>query len=148
MKLKTRINWDKFAKCFGLVLILLIIFTNNPVHSEWVLQDHALYTGYTSETVTMYWDACPDALSYEVRVKSFERDEYVITGSTGNTSITFSLPRTGHYIPEIRAVYGVDDYSDWAVTTNPTYATVGGQAKGWWIYGSVEPIDSGGIVIN
>ena len=100
---------------------------------------------YTSKTLTVAWDEAQNATGYDYRFFHVEQQQYTMTGSTANTTITVQLPKSGHYIVEVRAKNDTEQ-SQWVLSTDVTYATVDGQARAWWIYGHVEP--AGPIEIN
>lgn len=116
---------------------------------NWEKKQITEYYGTTANTLTCNWTAVTDAEGYEVRLYHMERDveNVLASGKTTNTTLTFQLPRTGHYIVKIRPCR--DDYTDcaeWSESIDPTTSDVDGESAGWAVYGYVE--SPGGIVIE
>lgn len=122
--------------------------------------DGAEYTATTAETIQAAWSAsvltengeskpCPDC-EYELRVYHVERKTYTDAGKTTALSRTFTLPKTGHYVIEVRGCRGKDAFrecSDWATSINlEDQPQVNGVTKRWRIYG--RPASSGAITIE
>jgi len=111
-----------------------------------VTEDYTIYWVTTVETVTVSWDVSEGASRYEVVVRWFRGDKILqvyAVGDTADTQLSFTLPRAGAFVAAVRA-YGPDPenpgenlYSGWALSTDPTYALVNGQAKAWIIIGAV-----------
>ena len=107
------------------------------------------YYGTSDNYLTLSWEAGDGAESYEIRARNVERDVYVFLGKTENLSLKFLIPKTGHYIIELRSVKNCSGellYSDWIVSTDPTHFIVNGENKGWWIYGYPAPV--GELIIH
>lgn len=115
--------------------------------------DGAEYTATTAETIQAAWSAsvltengeskpCPDC-EYELRVYHVERKTYTDAGKTTALSRTFTLPKTGHYVCEVRGCRGTGDArecSEWATSINEAnQPQVNGVAKKWRIYGRPAP---------
>lgn len=105
----------------------------------WSGLDYYTYYGTTDQTITFAWDPPTTggaATSYDWRVLHVERNTYILQGNSTVREVTIQLPRTGHYIIEIRAKNSAGT-SQWIKSTDSSYSTVGGQPKAWWIYGHV-----------
>jgi len=107
--------------------------------------DYITYFGTTDKTITMAWDAAENAVKYDIRLYHVEQHVYLKYGYVEGLQVSLKLPKTGHYIPEIRSVGTTDDQvSEWV--TSLTAGTVNGELKPWWLYGYVAP--PGPIIIN
>ena len=104
-------------------------------------KDYITFFGTTDQTVTVAWDEVPTATLYELQLHHQEQQVYISIGSTTETTFTFSLPRSGHYIAMVRAVNSEGE-SIWSKSTDPDVAA----PKPWWIYGYIAP--PGGIIIE
>lgn len=135
----------KFATTLFIMFVLLL-FTSNLyalIADGFEEKDFILYYGTTADTVTIGWDhgngfnATTD--TYELTIHNPERDinVVVITGIIITTH-TMQLPKTGHWIVKLRTKRVVTDadpaYSIWAESTNPEFAKVNGEPRGWWIF--------------
>jgi|WetSurMetagenome_2_1015567.scaffolds.fasta_scaffold519107_2 hypothetical protein len=118
--------------------------------------DGAEYTATTAETITAAWIAstigsvaCTDC-EYELRLYHVERKTYVDGGKTVSLTKAFTLPKTGHYVVEVRGCQGIGTSrlcSDWATSMNDTNSPmVDGTLKKWRVYG--RPASSGAITIS
>lgn len=122
--------------------------------------DGAEYTATTAETIQAAWTAsvltengvskaCQDC-EYELRIYHVERKTYTDAGKTKALKQTFKLPKTGHYVIEVRGCRGKDAFrecSDWATSINlEDQPQVNGVTKRWRIYG--RPASSGAITIE
>lgn len=147
-----------------LLLALGVAFAVSPARAITLDFDGAEYTATTAENIKVAWDAsrgtingvdqvCTDC-EYEVRVYHVERKSHVDMGKTKELLHGVKLPRTGHYVFEVRACRnepaGSDPAricSDWASSINKENSPkVGDQAKKWRVYG--RPAPTGGIVIE
>ena len=112
--------------------------------------DYVTYFLTTDKSVIVSWDEQAAAQYYEVRLYHVEREDEVSAGSgrTKKNSITFQLPRSGHFIAKIRACN--DDLdppcSDWSESIDPEIAKVNGEPRAWWLYGHVA--GPGNIIID
>ena len=141
-------------RIFALIKSLLVII---PVASAITLDfDGAEYTATTAETISAGWTAstidseiCSDC-EYELRIYHVERKTYTDAGKTKALKQTFKLPKTGHYVIEVRGCRGKDAFrecSDWATSINlEDQPQVNGVTKRWRIYG--RPASSGAITIE
>ena len=144
------------------ILVLIIsLFVLVPAASAITLDfDGAEYTATTAETITAGWkasvvrdagvdSACSDC-EYELRVYHVERKTYTDAGKTTALKRTFKLPKTGHYVIEVRGCRGKDAFrecSDWATSINlEDQPQVNGVTKRWRIYG--RPASTGAITIE
>lgn len=134
MKLKIKILSILMAAYF-LCMSGFISLSN----AAWEMRDIACYLCTTDSTLTVSWLATPGADEYEFRLKHFERNVYVDIGSTTDTQYVFTLPRSGHWIVELRGINTTNE-GPWSVTTDPQYGVVNGQARGWWLYGYLAPV--------
>jgi len=130
-----------------IVLILFIILISFPIISysaDWESKEVTTEVGYTSKFITIEWDISSRATSYKIRIKHVERDVYGPIITTSDPQYTFQLPRTGHYIFEVK---GVNEYGEapWSVSDN-VYTYSNPMYKPFWIYGYTEP--AGDIIIN
>jgi len=135
-----------FFFCF--CLVAEVYGQTNPWLEE---VDRYTYVKYTGGSVSVAWDPVSNATFYQLRLYLYERKVYteieIVPGET--YTWTFSTNKSGHYIVEARSVNdnnGTLTYSEWAVSTNPTYATVKGVSRAWWVYCYVAP--PGGVVIT
>jgi len=126
--------------------------------------DGAEYTATTAEMVTFGWAACKLTINgqeqdcsdceYEVRIYHVERKSYSDAGKTTGLTKVLKLPRTGHYVIEVRGCRnqpaGSDPpriCSDWATSVNEANRPmVGDVMKKWRIYG--RPAAAGDIVVG
>lgn len=130
-----------FKKFF--LIVVFILFTSLS-YADIELEDHFTYFITSNEQLTLQWNTESGAEGYQVRLFHVERDVVsVLTNdiTTGN-QLVFSVPRTGHYIVEIRSCAG--GYTDttcspWIRTTNSQRAIVNNQPRSWWVYGHVQP---------
>ena len=129
---------------FILFFIIILATTSYSYGFEKGLYEHTTYWMYSGETATLGWDPVPNADKYEIVVIHAETEQEIALGFTTDTSITFKLPRIGHYIFKVRT-WDDDLYSDWAITTDPFYARVNGVNKSWWVYAQLPPVDGLGI---
>ena len=131
-------------KKFICLILTFVILLSGIAFANWEVKDLITYFGYTSKQVTIQWDGSVLATSYEVRLKSVERNAYEPPLTTTTAEITFGLPRTGHYTVEVKAINEHGE-SAWRSTEDLTaYSDV--QYKPFWIYGYPEPV--GPIIIN
>lgn len=139
-------NW--FYRAVPTVCFLLFIFIT-PSNAAWEKKDVVTYFGTTDQTVTVMWDPVDNATYYEVELHHVERDSITRVGSDTlvDNNITFSLPRSGHFVPRVRACSdSIDSCSDWTLSTNSERASVDDQPRAWWLYGYIAP--PGQIIIN
>jgi len=128
-----------------LFLFLFIILISLPANSaDWTEKDITTFVGYSGKQVVITWDSANRATSYVLRIKHIERDSYLNPITTTETQYTFTVPRTGHYVVEIKSVneYGESPWS--ASDSLNTYTDPG--LKPFWIYGYTEP--AGPIIIG
>jgi len=133
------------------ILVFLIFSLATNAFAEWEKKDYVTYFGTTDQTITCAWDAVENAEGYQVELYHVERDSITRVASEGltDTQIVLSLPRSGHFVPRIRACAdypACETYSEWSESTNSEVASVDGQPRAWWIYGYVAP--PGPIIIG
>lgn len=102
------------------------------------------YFEFTGQPVTVGWDRVDRAVKYVWRIKSVERQKYIIIdGSaeheTTETFFTFRIPFVGHFVAEVKAVDADGNSSKWAKSGRDEFGMVDGQPKGWWVYGYIAP---------
>ncbi len=126
--------------------------------------DGAEYTATTAEKIKFGWEAslrkigsveepCSDC-EYEVRIYHVERKSYIEVGKITALAQEIKLPKTGHYVFEVRAcrdeAAGSDPpriCSDWASSINEANSPkVGDETKKWRVYG--RPAPAGDIVVG
>lgn len=123
-----------------LVFIFLLVAFN--VSADWEKKDYVTYFGTTDKTITCTWDSSTGATSYQVELLHVERDATTIVAVENlvATQITFSLPRSGHFVARIRACPDdLEQCSGWSESVDPLVSSVDGQSRAWWIYGYVAP---------
>jgi hypothetical protein len=132
-----------------ILLYLLLSFSLFvfPINSNaaGVLFDYATYFFDTGSNVTVSWDTPvgenPAFLKYELRMKFVEQNSYkpITTTAIAANSVTFKLPKVGHYIVEARTIRtdanNVVMYSDW--TTSIDSGMIGTVKRSWWVYGKL-----------
>jgi len=123
---------------FRMVLFLILFLHAFCVASAMQVFDYVTYYMTTDQMVTAAWDASEGAEKYEIRLYCHERNEHLPIGETTECQITFQLPRSGHYIAQVRALC-TGGGSDWAESTNIEHAAVNGQPRAWWLYGYLDP---------
>jgi len=124
-----------------ILLMSLCIYTN--VYSDsFIEKDYITYYGTTDNTITLQWEESIGAVKYEMKYLYVEHNTYSDIVETNNTQLTITLPRTGHYIFEIRAIDSSDMISEWAssIINEDT------QTGSFWVYGYLAP--PGDIIIN
>ena len=125
------------------VVLWLTFFTVNAF--AWEGLDYFTYFGTTDDPIIIAWTAGEGVEKYQIRALHKERNKYIEFGTTAECEYTIVLPRSGHYIFEVRSLKlkeGSDDKyitSEWAVSNDPQYATVDGEPRAWWVYGYVAP---------
>ena len=96
------------------------------------------YYGTTDKLLQCFWPAVALAEGYEVVLSNSEKNVDSIVGKTTSTSITFKLPRTGHYTVRVRACRkNYTECTEWSSSDNPDEAVVMGAPKGWIIFGTI-----------
>ena len=67
----------------------------------------------------MEWDAGGSATAYELKMFHVEKQVYITLGSTTETWVIVFLPRSGHYIPELRSVNeNTGEKSEWVTSVD------------------------------
>jgi hypothetical protein len=137
------------------ILVILCALSAQAITLDF---DGAEYTATTAETITVAWSASVLSVDgadkactceYELRVYHAERKTYTDGGKTTALTRAFKLPKTGHYVVEVRGCQGSGDgrlCSDWASSTNEDSAQVDGVKRRWRIYG--RPASAGEITIT
>lgn len=117
--------------------------------STWSNRKVFEYIGTTNKKVTVSWQSVSNVNGYEVRLVNLDRNSEVMlsNGKVSTNSITFSLPKTGHYIVKVRSQRNnYTELSDWAYSNIPGDAIVDNETAGWCIYGTVA--QPGTIIIQ
>lgn len=141
-------NWIKnsiFAVTIGAFVSISVFFTS-AANAEFVANEYVTYAGNTGEQVTVVWDFNGDA-AFEVDLYHMELNEHINVTPEPITvrSITFTLPRSGHYSVGVRAIKdGVP--GPWAGSIFADDAQYNGESRAWWLFGSIAP--TGGIEFN
>lgn len=136
-----------------IALAMMLLAVHSPMTHAVVLDfDGAEYMATTAEWVTVAWDAsklddadCTDC-TYEVRLYHVERKAYTDAGSTTGLTKTFQLPKSGHYVVEVRGCRP-GQCSEWATSVNDENSPyVNAKIRKWRIYG--RPAAGGPITIT
>jgi hypothetical protein len=105
--------------------------------------DLVTYVTTTATLITVSWEPSVGATEYEIELFSVNRNAVVVTSKTTATEMSIIPPFQGIFIVSIRATAinaeGTTDYSEWASSDNPTFSTVDGIERGWWIYAFIAP---------
>jgi len=127
------------SSIFGFLCLLAVAYSS--VEKTW---DGMMYVASTS--LTMAWNASERATWYEVQAVDIDHVLAPVydLGTTDQLSMAISQQRTGHYMYRVRACNDAG-CSDWAESTDPTYATVYGQSKAWRVYWKVPAPSGGGV---
>lgn len=104
------------------------------------LIDSAEYLVTTVESITFEWDDPSNvADTFNVRLYNVERNSYTDLGSTTQKTKTFKLPRSGHFVPEVRSCKGAT-CTVWSRSTELTFSpSINGQVRAWRLYGYPAP---------
>lgn len=118
--------------------LCLLLFTQ-AVYAGTLL-DCAVWMVTTDETVNFGWsDPSGVAESFDVRLLHVERNSYTELGSTAEKVWSFKLPRSGHFVAEVRSCKGAT-CSVWSRSDNLEFSpTVNGVVRAWCIYGYPAP---------
>lgn len=121
-----------------ILIASFLIFLALPVLAA-VLYEHFTYYLFTGESVTVGWDAVSNAQGYEFEAINVERGNRVFAqGQTSELQATVVIPKTGHWIFQVRAT-NASGVSDWARSDSNTHATVNGQPQSWWVFAWIAP---------
>ena len=110
--------------------------------------DYVTYYGYTGKTIKLRWNPSTGVVEhYQLQAFLVEQDRCIldVTLDANTTSYTYTTPKGGHYIFRVRAGNSMG-YSVWSSSIDPTYSTVNGKPRAWWVYTHVAP--SSGIIIE
>lgn len=121
--------WNKIAICMMTVLGVQL----TALAATLIPSNDLAYPG--GELRTASWVSEGTPVSYQFQVINEKGSvvlNRVITHPT--TSTTFTTPRTGHYVVQIRATYPGGVVSPWCVSTNPACNRVGGASVGIRLY--------------
>ena len=148
MKLLEKLNWPLVSIIIFTILFWILAFSVvKALSADFVAMNHVTYYGTTDNSFSVAWnypESSATPIEYEIRMRHLERDQLtaIATVPHPNMSITLNVPRSGHYILEIRAVNDAGS-SEWALSTDPESCENG---VTWWVYGYVAPV--GPIVIQ
>lgn len=111
--------------------------------ADWTItnKDAYLYWGTTDKPLKVAWDAQPGN-EFVFNLYHYESQEEVARGRTEVDTVTFMLPRTGHYHARVCAVDNPGDpviEELCSLSIDSERATVNGQPRAWWVYGAVAP---------
>ena len=83
---------------------------------------------------------------YNIKMMHIEQNVEIARGRVDHPGVQAAVvfPRSGHYKLMVNACRmvgdpAVEECSEWAESTDPTYATYNGQPKGWWVYRHISP---------
>jgi hypothetical protein len=151
LKLKNYKNINNSMKTIIISIVIFFLLMTSNVYAEWVKKDYVTYFGTTDQSITVKWDAVDNAQGYQLELYHVERDSITKVASEGltTTQLELTLPRSGHFIPRVRACSdypACETHSEWSESINSEVAIVDGEARSWWIYGYVAP--PGQIIIG
>jgi len=135
---------------FAALVFILVVLLSTPAFTAEATWNETIYL--VRESCTVAWDVAENATSYEVKPvwvdSQGDKHQYASIPTT-NTQLTVYRPRGGFFVfyaRSLRSAPGEEDQeSPWIASTNPEYATVNGQPKGWRVYFEIPPPASGGI---
>jgi hypothetical protein len=111
--------------------------------------DHVPWETYwlqSGSSVQIQWDATTGATKYKWENYSPVRKAIMARGETTQTQVSMTV-LTGHNVFNVQAcgdVNGEEQCSEFATSTDESFAQVDAQAKGWWVFGVIGapgPID-------
>lgn len=82
-----------------LVAILLFPIFAYPITSY----PHTTHWAFTDEPIEIVWDTEPNATEFHFRFYSVERKMYFVQGKSPNNEVQVYIPKTGHFIFEVRS---------------------------------------------
>lgn len=143
-------------RCIRILVLITNLFLVGSASAITLDFDGAEYVATTAEKCKVAWspstidaNVCADC-EYEVRIHHAERKTYHDLGTTTGLEYQFTLPRTGHYWPEVRGcrvTRAERQCSDWASTVAiEDRPLVNGAVKLWRIYG--RPASVGEIIVT
>lgn len=107
MKKKTRNRMGIYLITFLFVCLLLyLLIIGGSLISDAnaiTTYQHQTHWAFTDEPIEVAWDADASVTQYKYRFYSVERKMYFIQGSTPNNEVQVYIPKTGHFIFEVRA---------------------------------------------
>lgn len=123
---------------------LLVSITASATLTEYT---YTTQYGYTGDQRTIEW-CQPDqtdfpGIVWDVEILDFAANQVVETlTDIPTTSITWTPPRTGHYIFRVRNRYN-GQASNWIESTTGVgeHATCGTPQDGWWLFAWIKPVD-------
>ena len=129
-----------------MIILLFILMLSFQVFASEPFQpvDYVTYFGTTDNLISFAWDAGEGANAYELRLHGVEQDIYIDEGIVQELCMDIQLPKTGHYIAEIRSIGPDGEVSEWV--SSITIGTVDGVDRAWWLYG--YPNSPGPIIIG
>lgn len=141
---------------YNIRLLLLILFLLIPVAGYSADEvDHHTYIFYTGENLTIAWDPPSADVTYTaLQVHHYEQDQTITPIAIASVpqpqnQVTFSIGRGGHWIILARHCKPGDPdvCSEVSMSTDPSYSTVDGEPRGWWVYTFIAP-PTGGVIEN
>lgn len=132
---------EKIAAFLTLFLLVFIVVCGAESAERYKT---VTYFEKTGQPITVAWDEVTNATGYVWRIKSIERQKYIIIDGatehhTTDNSFTFNVPFLGHFVVEVKAVDDGGNASDWAKSDQDQYGIVAGERQGWWVYGHLSP---------
>ena len=137
----------KYSIIWIITCVVIQLMAFHVYSADFIALNHVTYYGTTDNYFTVAWNQSDTGglpTEYEIRMRHLERDQITAIARVQHpsNSMTLSLPRSGHFVIEIRAI-NADGSSDWAVSTDPLSCENG---ISWWVYGHIAPV--GPIVIQ
>jgi hypothetical protein len=129
------------------ILVLFALLTSISAYAALTEYTYTTKYGYTGDERIIEW-CQPDqndfpGIEWDVEIVDFGANQVVetITG-VQTTSISWTPPRTGHYIFRVRNRYNGQE-SNWIESTTSVGADVvcGAEQNGWWLFAWIKPVD-------
>jgi len=136
--------WKKTLLPVACLTLLLLCCSAASAQILWQKtgREYGVSAGIT--TIIIAWDAVSGAVGYQIELLMVEPIPTVYAiAETSDTNIPLKCPRDGHFVARVRSwnwksiENSEKQFSEWAASDDPTYATVDGQPMGWWIYAGV-----------
>lgn len=127
--------------------LLLLLLALPAQAQEWRTFTPVGYSEYVVPAgypLTIRWAPSDGATSYEWETQSLERSAERYSGNTPQESVIWTLPKVGHYSIRVRACNSAG-CSDWADSTNETYARVMDAPRAFVVYAYLAAPTGGGI---
>jgi hypothetical protein len=104
--------------------------------------DNYTYLVATGKQITVAWDADPMAVRYEAQISNHQRQITIPLGEVTVPQITLTLPKSGHWVIEVRTC-DASQCSAWA--NSEANGRVAGVEKAWWVHAWMSAPTGGGI---